>query len=164
MTNNQFIVGDSKVGKGLFANKSFNAGDIVFHFAGKPGSSKDFQDLSKEDQNNLLQIGADLFLDLRKEYGLFINHHCNPNSWVKIACNTAFLVANRDINKGDEITCDYSLTSTDTPESWLMKCDCHRFYCRKTISGFFSMPEKKQQEIINEKKVPGYILKLNDKT
>ncbi len=149
-------------GKGLFTERSFSKDDMVLKIEGTKLNHEESLKLDKEQQDNLLQIGKDLFLDISKEKTIFINHSCNPNCYLKAIVNSAFLIALRPILKGEELTFDYSLTSTDTPETWSMKCNCHKYQCRKQISGFEFLPQDKKEEVIKNKLVPRYISTKND--
>lgn len=64
-----------------------------------------------------------------KDIARYINHSCDPN----MATANDFDIAIRDIEAGDEITCDYG---TIEP-AWLnlkpMKCSCKSKNCRKLI-------------------------------
>lgn len=158
---NQLTIKQIREGyKGLFTSKPWLKDQIIVKFEGKEVKASELNNYTKEQQANLLQIGKQLYLDLKGEHTGFINHSCNANCRIVIAVNTAFLLANRDINKDEELTFDYSTTSTDTLEEWSMVCGCHRYFCRGIISGFQTLPEKKQQELIKNKMVPRYIAEL----
>ena len=149
-------------GNGLFATKNIAANNIIFEFVGKPITKAEAAKLPSTDSACLLQVGADLYLDLRRHYSIFANHSCNPNCFVRIAVNRAFLVALRDIKIGDELVYDYSATSTDLPSEWALNCNCHLFRCRKVISGFSSLPKEVQDKYIKLGAVPAYV--QNQKT
>lgn len=155
---NNFIIKDSLgKGKGLFASIKFEKNQVLFKFEGKPLSLKEaltYPDIC----DRFLQVGPNLYLNVEDHFGVFTNHDCNPNSYIKIAVNAAFLLASRTILKGEEITFDYSLTSTETPETWSMKCDCSLFNCRNIISGFGLLLPAKRNELIKAGMVPKYIL------
>lgn len=150
-------INDSK--RGVFTDRSFEPNTIIRKIQGKKITREELNKLTPEQQNNVLQIGKDLFLNLEKETEFFINHSCTPNCYIKAIVNSAFLMALKPIAKGEEITFDYSLTSTDDKESWMMLCNCHKYKCRKEISGFELMPEEKRKEAEKKKIVPLYIKK-----
>lgn len=147
------------VGMGVFTDRSYEKGDVLLKFSGKSLTLDQINKLTKWQQANVLQVGDNNYLDLTGETAFFFNHSCNANCYVKVIVNTAFLIALRPIKSEEEITFDYSLTSTDTEDSWIMKCKCHRFYCRGEISGFQTLPEKKKKELIDNKLVPKYVKK-----
>lgn len=147
-------------GQGLFTNRAFDSNAVVFKFEGKIITIDELNaNYTKDQQADVLQIGKQLYLDLFNENWHFVNHSCNPNCYVKVAVNNAFLISTRPIAKGEELTFDYSLGSSDTPDEWNLQCFCHRFYCRKEVSGFYSLPKEKQDEAIKKGWVPNYILK-----
>jgi len=61
----------------------------------------------------------------------FMNHSCDPNTWWG---SDRQLIARRRINKGEEITYDYS--TTDVSSDWISdwECKCGSSNCRKHIS------------------------------
>lgn len=65
-----------------------------------------------------------------------VNHSCNPNCFLHIVGKRAILYSLYVIKAGTELTFDYSLSSTDTYDTWKMNCKCGSFNCRKVISGF----------------------------
>jgi hypothetical protein len=154
----QFTIKDTKhKGKGLYSNNHFDKNQILFRFDGETLSYEDTLKYPKI-CDRFLQIGKDLYLNLEKHYGVFANHDCNPNCYIKIIVNNAFLLSSREINPGDEITTDYSLTCTETPEQFVMTCGCSKFNCRQIITGFNSITKEKQAILIKEGKVPKYVL------
>lgn len=148
-------VGESK--KGAFTDRAFSANDVVVKLHGESLTAEQVSKLGATQQGDVLQIGTNNYLNLEKSSLFFINHHCNPNCYVKAIVNSAFLIALRPIAKGDEITMDYSLTSTDSKEDWSMTCNCHRFQCRNQISGFNTLSDKKKEEFNKKGIVPRYI-------
>jgi hypothetical protein len=142
-----FVIKDINGKKALFATRSFGKNEVLFNFEGE--TTNIGTDAS-------LQIGHKLYLNIDKHYGQFSLHNCNPNTYIKIAMGSAFLVSLLPITNGDEITFDYSLTSTDTLDTWSMPCNCSQFYCRKVISGFSSLPEDKKARYIEMGIVPKY--------
>jgi SET domain-containing protein len=151
-----FEIKDIKgVGKFLYSLRRFDKNQVLFRFDCGTISSKNASTIP----TSALQIGEDIYLDLENHFGSFINHNCNPNSYVKIAVNKAFLVAANVINEGDQITFDYSLTSNEGPNTFVMSCNCSQFKCRKIISGFQTLPMEKQASAIIAGIVPKYNIK-----
>ncbi|MGB8511162.1 MAG: SET domain-containing protein-lysine N-methyltransferase [Pyrinomonadaceae bacterium] len=60
----------------------------------------------------------------------YINHCCEPNSYIKILYGHILFIALRDIHPGDEITCDY----ISTYHSDGKRCSCKAPSCRGTIN------------------------------
>jgi hypothetical protein len=108
-----------------------------------------------------LQIGPDLYIGASHELDDYVNHSCDPNCWVEIrdldSTVSARLIALRRIEPGEEITFDYSTTSTETFATWSMPCLCGASICRRVISGFGTLPKDVQARYVNL--VPAYVLK-----
>jgi len=72
----------------------------------------------------------------------FINHRCEPNTYIKTIAGDRYVVALREIRPGDEITYDYCVNG-DGDTEWV--CGCGSSACRKRhLSGFFHLPEEVQ--------------------
>ena len=95
MNNNLYIVKESDIhGKGLFATKNIQRGDLIGTIEYKPVT---------EDGPYVLWINADtgILVDCDLKY---INHNAKPNACY---CEDLEVVALRDIKQGEEITHDY---------------------------------------------------------
>lgn len=149
--NNILIKNISGINK-LFTTIDLEKNDILFQFEGKSYSFED----PKRVNDSFLQIGKTLYLDV-KNNGSFINHSCNPNCYVRVAVNAAFLMTSMPIKAGEELTIDYSLTSNENIDSWSMNCNCSRFQCRRIISGANTIPEDKLEKLIAAGMIPKYI-------
>jgi SET domain-containing protein len=60
----------------------------------------------------------------------YLNHSCEPNSYMRITRGHLIFMALRDIHPGEEITCDY--ISTYHPDDY--RCRCKSPKCRGTIN------------------------------
>src|SRR5258708_38238768 len=103
-------IGDTaNTGKGVFANIRFKKNQVLFKVEGK---------LKVEAYDFKYWIGARWFgigdhtwlSTSRNSYAYYLNHSCNPNSGIR---DKVVIVAMRDIEKGEEITLDYSITEAD---------------------------------------------------
>ncbi len=73
-----------------------------------------------------------------------INHSCDPNAYVRYEGECSFFVARRDIEAGEEITCDYNINITNGT-AW--PCHCGAVRCMGTVLGdFFHLPLAIQRE------------------
>ncbi len=73
-----------------------------------------------------------------------VNHSCDPNAWLLYEGDVCFLVARREVEPGDEITCDYNINIADGT-AW--PCNCGAGRCRGEVVGdFFHLPPQWQQE------------------
>ena len=146
-----------KYGNGLFALKAFSKNQTILQFQGKKVSRQEAMDADRDVSDLYFQIGEALYLDLGGDSSLFINHSCNPNCMIKVVAGTAFLVALRTINKDDEMTFDYSTTSNETADTWMMECRCYQFNCRKIITGAHTLKEKDRNFYKIVGALPNYI-------
>lgn len=124
-------------GFGIFSIKEIKKGERVIVFGGYVMDSKQFDSLSKELKHFPFQIDDDLYFGLSKiseiEEADYLNHSCDPN------CGFAgeiTIIAMRNIKKGEQITIDYAMCSSDgrsiTP--CMEKCLCGSKICRKKIT------------------------------
>lgn len=60
----------------------------------------------------------------------YINHSCQPNSYMKILYGHILFIALRDIWPGEEITIDYESTLHSNKK----RCTCRALLCRGTIN------------------------------
>jgi len=76
----------------------------------------------------------------------YINHSCDPNTYVKTISGKRVVMARRVIAEGEEITYDYCINSGgDT----LWRCRCGASRCRQLIhSDFFRLPIELQREYL----------------
>jgi hypothetical protein len=103
------VIKDSKIhGKGVFANKNFKKSEIVFRW------------------DSLLQNESVVV----KSPSSFLNHSCDANLTDKEGENIAL----RNINEGEEITCNYVLEKVPFLK---MECACGSENCEKEIKGLF---------------------------
>jgi len=93
-----------------------------------------------------LQIGHNLYIGPSGSLTDSIRHCCSPNCVLHISGARAILYSLYVIQPGTELTYDYSSSSTDTYETWNMKCTCGSYTCRKIISGFYTLPSNLQEE------------------
>lgn len=93
-------------------------------------------DISNYNPHFCLQISSAYFIGPSGGIDDQINHSCDPNCYLHIVGKRAILYSLYDIKANTQLTFDYSLSSTDSPDEWSMYCKCGSFNCRKVISGF----------------------------
>jgi uncharacterized protein len=72
----------------------------------------------------------------------FINHRCDPNTYVRTINGQRYVIALTEIRPGEEVTYDYCVNG-DGDTEW--SCSCDSPDCRKLhLSGFFHLPESVQ--------------------
>lgn len=165
--NKDFIIKKSKIaGNGVFINKEVKRGQTIYFLNGELCSSDEIirrVNDGKEEPSDPLEVGDEEYLDL-DELSRTFNHSCNPNSFIR---SKNELVAIRDINRGEEITYDYSTTMNDDKEKiiragrelWTCKCNCGSKNCREIIDQFKTLPKEVRDFYVNNKFVPDFMLK-----
>ena len=144
-------------GKGMFAKKRIKKGVLIIRWGGTFLSSKDVEGINNN-KYIIIQVEKNKYSveprEKPEDDTYFINHSCNPNVWMK---NGITFIAKRDIEKGEELTVDYSMfVSENYVAKW--KCNCGLKYCRKKITGKdYRIPELQHRynghfsPIINQK-------------
>jgi hypothetical protein len=121
------IIKDSKIeGKGVFADRKFQKGEVVLKWDTSRILGQDEVDELDEHEKRYLSPFHGKFL-LQNPPARYVNHSCDPNTKVVDECSD---VAIRDIKKGEEITSDYSLFNIPGPA---MRCKCGSKKCRGII-------------------------------
>jgi SET domain-containing protein len=156
-TDKDFIVKKSRNGKGVFANKNFNKGEVIFEFHGNFYTAQQIPTPYNKIEDHYVQIDKNLYLGPSNDLDDLFNHSCNPNAGLKINNKKIFLVAIKKIKKGDEITWDYS-TSMDE-DDWELNCNCGSKNCRGRIRDFKYLPANIQKKYLALGIVPKYISK-----
>ena len=121
-------------GKGVYAASRIRRSAAVASFRGKP---RWIWDIPQEVWPHTMQVDYDRYV-VPKRNGViwYIYHSCEPNCVV--SGNT--LVADREVERGEELTFDYS-TDVDWP-GFKMGCSCGSRRCRKVIRAYRFLPEK----------------------
>lgn len=120
-------------GKGCFATTHFPRGKMIAEYAGE--KIPDAEATKRARRRRVLRICAiDSRWSLDGSRGgngtHYINHSCQPNSFMKILYGHIQFYALRDIHPGEEITIDYEYTlHPDTK-----RCFCGAPNCRGTIN------------------------------
>jgi len=151
------LLSESKNGKSVVANRDFKKNEHIIELRGKLFTYKQLPTPYEEVVDHYTQIGSDLYLGPSGDLDDFVNHSCNPNSGVKITNNKVELIAIKNIQKGQEITFDYSTTMDE--DDWEMDCNCASNNCRKRIRDFRYLSKEIQKKYIKLGVVPEFILK-----
>lgn len=80
---------------------------------------------------NMVELDNDLALNASANPNdiRFINHSCNPNTFMRVLKDRVEFYALRNINKGEELSCDYG----ETHHEGTLPCKCGAPNCRKFI-------------------------------
>lgn len=131
-------------GKGMFAREDISKDEVIIKWGGEFFTTEESLEKNKNDFL-IIQVDENLWsIEKRGEYedDYFINHSCDSNSWM---IDGRIFVARRDIQKGEEITVDYSLfESEDYISKW--ECKCGSSDCRKKITGKDCLLQKVQEK------------------
>lgn len=139
--DNVEVRGSGIQGKGVYSLKDFNKGEIVLEIDDSDVVTED-RELTQEDFEFHCDYIGDGKAVLMKSPEVYINHSCNPSTYVKTIDGIRKVVAMRDIRKGDEITYDYSINGYNDGE---FECNCGSDNCRGTYQGnFFHLPRELQ--------------------
>lgn len=127
------IRGSKLNNKGLFAKAPIRKDEVVMIWGGELFTNEDIRE-GKYRKGSSVEIDEGIYLAGKPDEppGLddFLNHSCNPNSWLK---DEVTLIAMRDIKRDEELTADYG-TWISRPD-WKMECKCGSEVCRKIITG-----------------------------
>ena len=102
-------------GRGLYAAKDIKEGTKIINYLGKIISNKQVEQSDKYDNKKPIYL-----FTLNKRYTLdgdfpfniagLVNHSCLPNARYDGKGLKIWITADRDIKKGEEITCDYGFS------------------------------------------------------
>jgi SET domain-containing protein len=135
---------------GVFANRDIAPGEVILRI---DGPLIDFAETKRRGPRECMaiQIGNDRYIDTQPP-GVLVNHSCNPNAGIR---GNKYLIALREIRKGEEIRYDYSTTMEE--HSFTMQCLCGAPACRRTIGDFSTLPRHTQQKYIAQGIVMSFI-------
>ncbi len=130
-------------GFGAFATRRIRKGTRIIEYIGEIITSAEadrrYDDSAVENPHVLLfSIDDHTVIDAGTggNEARFINHSCRPNCEAVIEKKHVFIVSNRVIDRGEELTYDYNLTRDDEENSDLekrYKCNCGSKDCRGTM-------------------------------
>jgi hypothetical protein len=132
-------------GAGIIAGRAFRAGERI----AKRNIARDVtpdaplrpDDGEYEHHCDWLADGRQVLLGVPDRY---LNHACEPNSYIREIDGVQYIYAYRDIATGDELTNDYCMYS-EGDVVW--QCNCGALACRRTIhADYFHLPLLKQAE------------------
>lgn len=124
MTRSLIIKKSKLAGKGVFANRKFKKGEVVIKWSLDKIFTRSASELLPEKEKDFLVKKGNKFI-LMQPPARYVNHSCEPNTLSKVGCDIAI----RDIEKGEEITTDYSKTKGFNE----FDCVCGSKKCKKHI-------------------------------
>lgn len=155
--NDKVYIGDSANGKGVFAARKLLKGERIMGFYSKRKVVTHKESPSPHLNDYYVQVDKDIYLGPSGEAGEFVNHSCDPNAGLIFNPEREItLAAIKDIEKGEEITWDYSTTMDE--DCWEMDCNCGSEKCRKRIRDFKYLPQEIKERYAKLGIVPDYNL------
>ena len=122
-------------GKGAFSLKTIPAKKKLGNMGGEIISYKEAKQRVKRQPGNVLFMvefdHENIALDasINSNELRYINHSCDPNTYMRRAYRKVELYTLRSIKKGEELTCDYGETHHDGK----LPCGCGASNCRGYI-------------------------------
>ena len=152
-------------GKGVFATTDIKKKEIICIMNGRRISIPELKKAYSSGKARIddpFQIGDKSYMILNKPYNYF-NHSCSPNAGIK---GKSTMFALRKIEKGEEITFDYSTTEWTNDAAWKInwtklwkiKCKCGSKHCRKWVRIFPLLPKKLKIKYKRVGALPDFIL------
>lgn len=142
---------------GVFAKKNIMEGTRIIEYVGERITKKESErraviPLEKSKKNSC--YGAVYIFELNKRYDIdgdvpynsarFINHTCEPNSEALNIRGHIWIVAIKDIKKGEEISYNYGYSFEDY--------ESHRCYCNTKSCVGYILDEKHWHKVTHKKK------------
>ena len=138
-------------GDGLFAGEKIRQGRRIIEYKGEriPSGEGTTRSRDDEDLTYIFTLNDKYDVDgaVNGNEARFANHSCNGNTYVDIIRNRIWLIAEQDIDEGDEITFDYRLQGEE-----LYECVCDAEHCRGYMNDADDELVKKALKKTNEKR------------
>jgi hypothetical protein len=119
-------------GKGAFAIQTIPARRKIGDLGGVIITMREARKLIRNKKViNLVELDDDLALNASANPNdiRFINHSCNPNTYMRVLKDRVEFYALRTIRKGEELSCDYG----ETHHEGTLPCGCGAVNCRGFI-------------------------------
>ena len=113
--------------QGLYASQNINSGKVIIKYKGKIITKKETDTNPKYDNDKAIYLfnlnnRYDLDGDFKYNTARLINHSCNPNCEVEGKGLKLWIVAIRDIKKGEELSYDYGFGYDEDYKQFVCKC------------------------------------------
>lgn len=120
-------------GDGMFAAQNIRGGEVLIVWNVEYTNAGEAK-IAKSQGKMVMQWDSDLFSveNAGEDPGFFINHSCDPNSWLEDAYTVS---AMKPIKKDEEITIDYALFEHEIGKIEIADCRCGAPSCRRQITG-----------------------------
>jgi SET domain-containing protein len=121
--------------KGLFAFVAIDRNEVLIDLNG--------ENYFLSPTRKSLQIGETRHVFGRDETVGYLNHSCEPNSFLDFSC--LCVRALRDIQRGEEVKVNYAATEYEMHD--IFRCDCGSSACLQMIRGFKFLTRDQQLEL-----------------
>ncbi len=161
MEKNIFLKRSKIHGTGVYARRNIKKGEKVIEYVGEIITKKDAEERAQrqlEVSKGNPEVGAVYVFELNKKQDIdgnvpwntakYINHSCEPNCETEIDGKHIWIIAKRDIKKGEEISYNYGYDLEDYKEH---PCLCGARNCVGYILDEDEWPKLKK--ILAKKKV-----------
>ena len=152
---NPFAVGESHLGKAVFAGQGFAAGETIVEFTGRRFRADRVSGAMRGRHDRFVQVTDGEYMGPSGRIDDLINHSCDPNAGLRFGSRGVFLIAIRDIAAGEEIAWDYSTTLKES--NWHMICQCRAPDCRRVIGNFATLSPERQEWFRSHNLVAPYL-------
>ncbi|USN99086.1 MAG: SET domain-containing protein-lysine N-methyltransferase [Phycisphaeraceae bacterium] len=157
-SENGLVVRESATaGRGVFTTRRFERDEFVFAFAGPLVDEHSINDFT-----HTIQVDHNLFVGPSGGLDDFVNHCCEPNCVLRSDPPRLWLVADRTIEPGEEITIDYATCIPVGPT--LQYCCCGSPRCRHRIGTFWELDSETRKRYEQRGAVPKYVLEWSEVT
>ena len=136
-------------GTGAFAKSDIPANTRVIEYVGTKISKQESLLRCEENNEYIFTLNEEDDLDGKVEWNpaRFINHSCEPNCDAEIEADRVWIVAHRQISKGEEITYNYNFDLEDYKE---YSCRCGSSACvGYIIAEEFFEHVRRQRELVS---------------
>ncbi len=159
-TANLFSIGETHLGKAVFAAVPFAEGQPLLEFTGRRFRAARVPSLMRGGSDRYVQVTPEHYMGPSGRMDDLVNHSCDPNAGLRFTNAGVFLVAIRNIAPGDEVTWDYSTTLSES--NWHMICQCRAPECRRVIGNFTTLAPDRQQFYRARNLVAPYLRRRDD--
>jgi hypothetical protein len=144
-------------GRGVFATRDIEKGARVVEYVGERITHDEAEDRYDDEEMRrhhtfVFSIDDKHCVDasVGGNEARFINHSCEPNAFTRVVRSRIFVIAGRDIAKGEEVLYDYWYTTDDsyTPDDLrrMYPCRCGVETCRGTLAAIAAKKPKKPKK------------------
>lgn len=159
-TASLFSVGETHLGKAVFAAVPFDEGQPLLEFTGRRFRLAQVPSVMRGGGDRYVQVTPEHYMGPSGRLDDLVNHSCDPNAGLRFTDDGVFLVACRPIAVGEEISWDYSTTLTES--NWHMICQCRSADCRRVIGNFATLSPDRQEWFRARNLVAPYLRRRDD--